>query len=111
MAAAIGAAALAPALGTFNPLGRWRAAGCAGAALIAGVLAGCWFVLPQSRSVLPVRLAISTVVIALGMGIGVPGQPRVAHRPPRRRVALAIAALACLLEITTLWRWGADLET
>ncbi|HEY5925278.1 MAG TPA: hypothetical protein VIV11_26525, partial [Kofleriaceae bacterium] len=62
LAADVGAHALAPTLRVWNPLGRWRAAGIACAAMIAGMLAAMWFVLPQSRSVLPVRLAITAVV-------------------------------------------------
>ncbi|HEY4180787.1 MAG TPA: sulfatase-like hydrolase/transferase [Kofleriaceae bacterium] len=69
--AATGAArALAPVLGVFNPLGRWRAAGVAMIGLVAGALVACWFALPQSRSVLPLRMIASGGVIALGMGIG-----------------------------------------
>jgi choline-sulfatase len=111
LAADVGARALTPILRVANPLGRWRAAGVACAALVAGALAACWFVLPQSRSVLPVRLAISAVVIGLGMGIGAFHHLRIARRPRQRRTALAIAAAACALHVMTLWRWGADLET
>jgi choline-sulfatase len=70
IAATIGAEALVPALGRANPLGRWRSAGFALAALVAGGLAAVWFAVPQSRSVLPTRTIGSAVVIALGMGIG-----------------------------------------
>lgn len=70
LAATIGAEALAPTLGLANPLGRWRSAGIALAALVAGALAVSWFAVPQSRSVLPIRTVGSAVAIALGMGIG-----------------------------------------
>src|SRR5262245_27140369 len=70
LAADVGAHALAPTLRVWNPLGRWRAAGVACAVMLGGVLALMWFVLPQSRSVLPVRMAITAVVIGLGMGRG-----------------------------------------
>ncbi|NVB78841.1 MAG: hypothetical protein HOV81_10635, partial [Kofleriaceae bacterium] len=59
-AAAEIAAASVP-LREYNPLGRWRAAGIACAALVAAMFIACWYVLPQSRSVLPVRLTISAV--------------------------------------------------
>lgn len=115
LAADIGARALAPSLRACNPLGRWRAAGIACAALIAGVLAGMWFVLPQSRSVLPVRLAITAVALALGMGMGALFHARRARAPRpsrgrRRSYAFAIAAAALALEVLTLTRLGADLE-
>lgn len=111
VAADIGARALAPTLRAANPLGRWRAAGIACGVLVGGVLAATWFVLPQSRSVLPVRLAISVVTIGLGMGAGALYHAR---RPRRRRdprVAIAAAAVAGGLSVVTLWHWGADLET
>ncbi|HEY5950518.1 MAG TPA: sulfatase-like hydrolase/transferase, partial [Kofleriaceae bacterium] len=117
IAADVGAHALAPMLRLYNPLGRWRAAGIACAAMIGGVLAAMWFVLPQSRSVLPVRLAITFVVIALGMGRGaelharIARRPGVAHRPRRRGYALAIGAAALVLNVATLYSFGADLET
>lgn len=111
LAAEVGARALAPTLRTWNPLGHWRAAGFACAGLVAGVLALCWFLLPQSRSVLPVRMAVSAVVIGLGLGGGALAYARVARRPRRRGIALAIAASAGVLTVATLWRFGADLET
>lgn len=101
-------------LGVWNPLGRWRAAGVALAALVGGVLAACWYLVPQSRSVLPVRLAISAVVVALGMGLGARHFAQT-RRPPtvanqqRRAAGLAAGALA-LVTATLVW-WGADLET
>jgi arylsulfatase A-like enzyme len=107
----VGARALAPILGPFNPLGHWRAAGFACAAVVGGVLAACWIVLPQSRSVLPIRLAVAAVVTALGMGGGALDHPRLQKRPRRRGLALAFAAVAGGLSFATLWKWGADLET
>jgi arylsulfatase A-like enzyme len=111
VAAGVGAAALAPTLRVWNPLGRWRAAGVACAVMIAGVLAAMWFVLPQSRSILPVRLTITIVVIALGMGRGAELHDRIAKRPRRRSVALGVAAAALVLNVLTLRSFGADLET
>jgi len=108
-AAGIGAGALAPLLGAANPLGRWRAAGVALVGLIAGAFVAAWFVLPQSRSVLPVRLAIAAVVVALGAGMGARVHRSGARRPRNRALALAVASLA--LVTLTMWRWGADLET
>ncbi len=111
IAASIGASALAPPLRVVHPLGRWRAAGLACAALVAGALAARWFAVPQSRSVLPVRLAIASVVVALGMGGGAALHHRRVRRPRRRSTALAIATAALALEVLALWRLGADLET
>jgi choline-sulfatase len=110
IAAGVAASALAPTLRVWNPLGRWRAAGIACAAMIGGVLAAMWFVLPQSRSVLPVRLAITMVVIALGMGSGAELHGRMARRPRRRSIALAIAAGVLVLNVVTLYRLGGDPE-
>ena len=109
VASELAAAALAPMLGIANPLGRWRAAAFAWTALVGAAFAACWYVLPQSRSVLPVRLAISAAAIALGMGYGALLHPRLRRRR-RKRTALAIAAVACALEVMTLWKWGADVE-
>ena len=53
VAATIAARALAPILGSANPVGRWRASSMAFTGIVAGALAVCWFALPQSRSVLP----------------------------------------------------------
>jgi arylsulfatase A-like enzyme len=111
VAADVGAQALAPTLRVWNPLGRWRAAGVAFAAMIAGALAAVWFVLPQSRSVLPVRLAITAVVIGLGMGRGAELHARMALRSRSRSLALGVAALALAFNVATLTRLGADLET
>ena len=111
LAARVGADALVPMLGRANPLGRWRAAGLAFAAFTGVVLAVTWLSLPQSRSVLPVRLVSSTVVIGFGMGLGahLHARPR---RRDRRRVHAATGALVALaLMVTTLLHWGADLET
>lgn len=112
IAARVGAAGLAPLLGAANPLGRWRAAGAAWTALVGGVLAASWLALPQSRSVLPVRLVVSGVVIGLGMGLGALHH---AHRSPGRSIprrrALALAATALAGMTATLVWLGADLET
>ncbi len=111
LAARAGARALAP-LGPWSPLGRWRAAGVALAGLVGASLAVSWFLLPQSRSVLPVRLAISAVVVALGMGLGARSFARSRPRRARRRpIAAALAAGAAVLSTSTLAWWGADLET
>lgn len=134
----VAAAGLAPVFGVANPLGRWRAAGIAFAGFAAGGLAACWFLVPQSRSVLPVRLVISGLVIILGMGLGALRYADPAHlahpahladlahladpahlahpiRPRRqrrqRRHALALAGAALALMTTTLVWLGADLET
>lgn len=103
----VGADATAPILGRVNPLARWRPAGVAGAALVAGLLTTVWFVLPQSRSVMPTRLLISAVTIVLGMGIGALVElPRL-----RRSVALGITTFVLTLNVATLWKLGADIET
>jgi arylsulfatase A-like enzyme len=109
-AAAAGGRALA-ALGPWCPLGRWRAAGVALAALVLTVLAVTWSVSPQSRSVLPVRLAISAIVVALGMGLGARHASLRRRRPRDRRRGAAVAASCAVLATTTLVWWGADLET
>jgi choline-sulfatase len=112
IAARVGATGLAPLLGAANPLGRWRAAGAAWTALVGGVLAASWLALPQSRSVLPIRLVVSAAVIALGMGLGALRHAR--RRPPRRRTrrrALALAGGALAGMTATLVWLGADLET
>jgi arylsulfatase A-like enzyme len=119
IAAAVAARELA-VLGPWNPLGRWRAAGVSFAGLVFAGLAVCWLLLPQSRSVLPVRLTISAVVVALGMGLGArraalgrdvptPGPGR--DRARRRRTAAVLAGSALVIVPATLVRWGADLET
>ncbi|HWU91540.1 MAG TPA: sulfatase-like hydrolase/transferase, partial [Kofleriaceae bacterium] len=110
-AAAAGARALV-VLGPWSPLGRWRAAGAALMGLIGAGLAVCWYLVPQSRSVLPVRLAISAIVVGLGMGLGArrfAEGPRGAARSRRSAAGLAGGALA-LVTATLVW-WGADLET
>ncbi|MGE5180758.1 MAG: sulfatase-like hydrolase/transferase [Acidobacteriota bacterium] len=112
LAADVGARALAPALRLANPLGRWRAAGIALAVLTGASLAGVWFALPESRSVLPVRLVVSGVVIGLGMGAGAYVHARPGRRLVRRRLHALVLALASLaLTVATLVWWGADLET
>lgn len=103
----VGAAATTPILRGLNPLARWRPAGVAGAALVAAALTTLWFALPQSRSVMPTRLVISAVTIALGMGFGVLVRlPHIGRMP-----ALAIASATLLLNVVTLWKLGADIET
>jgi choline-sulfatase len=110
--AEVAAAGLAPVLGTANPLGRWRAAGPALAGLSAACLAACWIAVPQSRSVLPIRLAVSALVVGLGMGLGALRHARRPARPaPRRRRALALAAAGLVAMTSTLTWFGADLET
>src|SRR6185503_6363515 len=110
--AEVAAAGLAPLLGAANPLGRWRAAGPALAGLAGACLAACWVVVPQSRSVLPVRVVISALVIGLGMGLGALRCARRARRaPPRRGDALALAGAGLVVMTTTLTWFGADLET
>jgi arylsulfatase A-like enzyme len=111
IAARVGATGLAPLLGAANPLGRWRAAGAAWAGLVGGVLAASWLALPQSRSVLPVRLVVSGVVITLGMGLGALRHARRAQRRRSRRRALALAGAALAGMTATLVWLGADLET
>ncbi|HEX2686845.1 MAG TPA: sulfatase-like hydrolase/transferase, partial [Kofleriaceae bacterium] len=116
VAAELAAAGVAPVFGVANPLGRWRAAGLALAGLAGAGLAACWLALPQSRSVLPVRLVVSGLAIGLGMGMGARRYARHARARPhrrrrRRRHALALASAALVLMTTTLVRVGADLET
>ncbi len=111
LATEVGAAALAPTLRACNPLGRWRAAGVACAVLVGGALAAMWFAVPQSRSVLPVRITIAAVVVALGMGGAAGLHHRRVRRRRRRSFALAAATAALALNVLTLWRLGADLET
>ncbi len=110
ISATLGAQALAPVLGIANPVGRWRAAGFALAALVGGALAASWYALPQSRSVLPVRLVISTIVVILGMGFGALVHPHLPRERPRR-LGLTIAGASTVLCTLTLAWWGADLET
>lgn len=110
IAATAGARALAPLIGAVNPLGRWRAAGFALAFLIGGALAASWFALPQSRSVLPVRLVISMVVLVLGAGFGALVHPRL-RRTRSRRTALSLAGACTVLCTLTFAWWGAELET
>lgn len=109
-ATAAAARALAPLLGGGNPLGRWRAAGFALAGLVGGMLAAAWYALPQSRSVLPIRLIASALVIALGCGYGALLHPRL-PRTRTKRQALAIAGAALGLCTATFAWLGADLET
>ncbi|HMG21813.1 MAG TPA: sulfatase-like hydrolase/transferase, partial [Kofleriaceae bacterium] len=128
LAAGVAAAGLAPLAGRANPLGRWRAAGVAWTGLVGAGLAASWLALPQSRSVLPIRLVVSGAAICLGMGLGAlrhvrrrrrPPAPRAARprrRPPaprtaRRRRGLALAGAALAVMTATLLRLGADVET
>jgi arylsulfatase A-like enzyme len=110
LAIALAAAAegLAPIFGVANTLGRWRAAGVALAALVGGGLIATWFAVPQSRSVLPVRLVISGIAIGLGMGLGA---HHLAHLRKPRRAARYVGGGAFALVVTTLAWFGADLET
>ncbi|MBA3398149.1 MAG: sulfatase-like hydrolase/transferase [Deltaproteobacteria bacterium] len=97
-----------------NPLGRWRAAGIALAGVIAAALIAAWYLMPPSRSVMPVRLVISAVVIGLGMGLGAHRHaartPTLSTRSRRQQAGLIAAGAALLATMTLLW-WGADLET
>ncbi len=70
LAAESAARALVPLLRVANPLARWRAAGIALVGLAGALLAVLWFALPQSRSVLPLRMITSALVFAIGMGVG-----------------------------------------
>ena len=110
LAADLGARAVAPVLGPWNPLGRWRPAGAALAALLAIILAVVWLSLPGVRSVLPVRLIVAASVTGIGCGLGAGHRPR---RPRARKAAhaAAVAGTALVLSVLTLWKWGADLET
>ncbi len=107
--AALNAAeAVAPMFGIGNPLGRWRAAGGVFAGLVGAALAVTWYALPQSRSVLPVRLVCSGIALAAGMGAGALVHARW-KRPARSRGrALALAGGALLLVVPTFMWWGAD---
>ncbi|HTR51776.1 MAG TPA: sulfatase-like hydrolase/transferase [Kofleriaceae bacterium] len=111
IAAEAAAAALAPTLGPANPFGRWRAAGAALTGALAGALVGFWFAVPESHTVLPTRIIISSVTIACGMGLGA-----LVHARPRRRkrgklVGLAVAGAALVLQVVTLLWLGADPQT
>ncbi len=110
IAAHTGARALSP-FGAWNPLGRWRAAGLAfGGVAIAGI-AVIWHLMPQSRSVLPVRLCISAIVLAYGFGLG--ARYHALAKPYRRdkRRARIIGAGTLALIVSSLIYFGADLET
>ncbi len=106
LAATLGARGLAPMFGVINPLGRWRAAGFALAGVTGAALAACWFALPQSRSVLPIRLVCSAVAIALGCGLGALAHERARRSPAPRgmsRRAIVRTSLA-LLGAIIVWR-------
>ncbi|HEY1549335.1 MAG TPA: MopE-related protein, partial [Kofleriaceae bacterium] len=111
IAAHAAANALAPILRVANPLARWRAAAIVFAALVGCGLAASWIVLPQSRSVMPVRLVVSGVIALLGAGIGSLLHDRPTRVLPRTRThALAFAAGAFVLIVPTLLWWGGDPE-
>ena len=110
VAAEVAAVGVAPLLRVANPLGRWRAAGVALAGVVAGALVACWLALPQSRSVLPIRLVVNGLVIGLAMGAGAHRHARRAHRRRAPRRALVLAAAGFALTTTTLLWTGADLE-
>ncbi len=109
LASTIGARALAPMFRVANPLGRWRAAGLALAALVGGALAACWFALPQSRSVLPVRTIAAVVVIGLGLGVGALVHARTGSRSVSPRLLaiggglLVVQAVTWFLMPSALW--------
>lgn len=105
--ARVAAAALTFA-GPWNPLARWRACGVALAGLVGVGLAVCWYLVPLSRSYLPVRLVISATIVALGAGLGL----RYIVRPrPVRKHALRLAGTALALSFVTLVHWGGEPET
>jgi len=110
IAARVGARSLV-GVGPFNPLGRWRPAGVAIATMILGAVAVTWVSLPQSRSVIPVRLILSGCVIAIGMGLGARAHERATPSPRARRDALRLAGGALVFNVLTLVWIGADLET
>jgi choline-sulfatase len=101
---------LARAIGVASPIGRWRAAGALLAGLVAAALAITWRIAPQSRSVIPVRLVTSGVVIGLGIGAGILVIGRRPRRARSRRRALALAGGALALIVTTLVWLGAAVE-
>ncbi|MDB4957654.1 MAG: sulfatase [Myxococcales bacterium] len=108
LAAAVGADALAPRLGPWNPLGRWRLAGTFIGVLVISVIGVVWAIWPEYRASLHIRLVISVVVIALGMGVAARTRETRKRRTRSRRHALAISAAACALMVGTLWKWGGD---
>lgn len=96
-------------LRAWNPLGRYRAAGLLAIAVIAGVLAAAWFRSPVLRTVLPIRLIVAGLAIAVGCGLGLAHRRPV--RPPDRQRARILAAAGGALAVATLLWWGGDLET
>ncbi|HEY1811536.1 MAG TPA: sulfatase-like hydrolase/transferase [Kofleriaceae bacterium] len=104
------ARALAPRLKLANPFGRWIAAGVLLAGLIAIGLAAMWIRLPQSRSVMPIRLIVSAGIVAFGMGIGSMLYDRRKPRARSRKHALIAAGAAFALIVPTLLWWGGDPE-
>ena len=109
VASTVAARGLAGLLGSINPIGRWRAAGLAVAGLVGGALAVCWFALPQSRSVLPIRTVAAAVVIGLGMGVGALVHARTGERGISPRwlviggVFLLVQAVTWFLMPSSLW--------
>ncbi|MDQ3369071.1 MAG: sulfatase-like hydrolase/transferase, partial [Myxococcota bacterium] len=78
-------------------------------------LYAAWTLVPPTRSVMPVRLIASAVVIGLGMGLGALGHAaRAQAGSPARRSrgrALGLAVVTLGVVTMTLLRWGANLET
>ena len=103
--------ALAPMLGIANPLGRWRAAGIALAGTTAALLLVFWLAIPESRSVLPTRLVASGLATGLGCGLGALWAARRPRRTRRRSHAVALAAAALVLQVSTFLYLGADQAT
>ncbi len=110
IAATTGARALAP-FRAFNPLGRWRAAGLAFAGVVIAGIAVSWNLLPQSRSVLPVRMLLSLIVLACGLGLGALHVGWFRRRLRSKQRALAIAGGWLAIVVSTLVWFGADPET
>src|SRR3569623_2040670 len=108
-AAELGARARAPHLKIANPLGRGRAAAVALGALLAIARVVTWKSLPGVRSVMPVRMIMSAAVVAIGCGLG--AMPRKRRLPRTKTWASGVAGALFVLQVMTLWRWGADLET
>lgn len=110
IAATTGARALAP-FRAFNPLGRWRAAGAAVAGVAIAGLVVSWNLLPQSRSVMPVRLILSGIVITTGLGLGARYVSHARRRPRTKKRARILAAGSLALTVSTLVWFGSDPET
>lgn len=110
IAATTGAHALAP-FRAWNPLGRWRAAGIAVAGVVIAGLIALWHLVPQSRSVLPVRMILSTIVIVAGLGLGARRIAETTPAPRSKRRARILAGSHLVLMVSTLLWFGADPET